>query len=408
MDVIFVLTGVLIGGTACWFIAKYKYQGEQGSTTDLKIAEEKVSQLKDEVGIHKTELAKERDKVTALNTNLSATQANYRNIQEKLQEQKKEVEDLRKKFVVEFKNLANEIFEEKSKKFTDQNKVNIGELLTPLKEKITDFEKKIDQSNKDNLQHNSALREQLKNLKELNQQITKEAENLTKALKGETKTQGNWGEFILESILEKSGLMKGREYEVQESFTLDNGKRYQPDVIIKLPDDKNIIVDAKVTLVAYERFANAENEVERSEQIKAHLLAVRKHIKTLHEKDYQNLYGVKGLDFVLMFVPIEPAFSLAVQQDTALFTDAYERNIVLVSPSTLIATLRTIANIWKNEYQNQNTLEIARQSGDLYNKFVNFTEDLLKLGRALNITHDSYNDAMNKLVDGKGNLVGAR
>ena len=283
--------------------------------------------------------------------------------------------------------------------------MNIGELLSPLKEKITDFEKKVDQSNKENLENNSALREQLRNLKELNQRITKEAENLTKALKGESKTQGSWGEFILESILEKSGLVKGREYEVQESFTNDNGKRYQPDVIVKLPDNKNIIVDSKVVLVAYERYVNEEDETEKASFLKMHIQSVRKHIKDLSDKNYQHLYGVEGLDFVLMFIPIEPAFSLAVQHDAELFSDAYDKNIVIVSPSTLIATLRTISNIWKNEYQNRNALEIARQGGALYDKFAAFSEDLLKVGKSLNTTQEAYKDAMNKLVDGKGNLV---
>ena len=406
MEILFVLTGIIVGAVAAWFIAKYKYEGELNSDNSaLQIAEERVKVFSDEVTSLKAELEKERGKVIDLNNSLSRTEADYRNLQEKLQDQKTEIEKLQEKFSLEFKNLANEIFEEKSKKFTDQNKSNIGELLSPLKEKITDFEKKVDQSNKENLQNNSALREQLKQLKDLNHQITKEAENLTKALKGESKTQGNWGEFILESILEKSGLSKGREYEVQESFTNEEGKRYQPDVVVKLPDNKNIIIDSKVTLVAYERFVNEEQESEKAAQLKMHIQSVRKHIKDLSDKNYQNLYGVEGLDFVLMFIPVEPAFSLAVQHDAELFTDAYDKNIVIVSPSTLIATLRTISNIWKNEYQNRNALEIARQGGALYDKFTAFSEDLIKVGKALNTTQDSYKDAMNKLVEGKGNLI---
>lgn len=406
MEILLVLTGVIVGGIGAWLVAKYKFSGDANiNNADLRVAREKHESLLEEVNSLKQALDAEREKVIGLNSNLSSTEADYRNLQEKLKEQKQELEKLQEKFAIEFKNLANEIFEEKSKKFTDQNKVNIGELLSPLKEKITDFEKKVDQSNKENLENNSALREQLRNLKELNQRITKEAENLTKALKGESKTQGSWGEFILESILEKSGLAKGREYEVQESFTNESGKRYQPDVIVKLPDNKNIIVDSKVVLVAYERFVNEEDEIEKATFLKMHIQSVRKHIKDLSDKNYQHLYGVEGLDFVLMFIPIEPAFSLAVQHDAELFSDAYDKNIVIVSPSTLIATLRTISNIWKNEYQNRNALEIARQGGALYDKFAAFSEDLLKVGKSLNTTQEAYKDAMNKLVDGKGNLV---
>ncbi|MEM9858051.1 MAG: DNA recombination protein RmuC, partial [Bacteroidota bacterium] len=270
--------------------------------------------------------------------------------------------------------------------------------------RISEFEKKVETNSKESLEQSTALREQLKSLRELNQQMSKEAENLTKALKGDTKAQGNWGEFILESILEKSGLEKGREYFVQESHNTEEGKRYQPDVIVRLPDNKNIIIDSKVTLVAYERYVNTDSD-EQTAQLKAHILAMRNHIKGLDSKKYQTLYGIDGLDFVLMFIPIEPAFSLAVQMDSELFNDAYERNIVIVSPSTLIATLRTISNIWKNEYQNQHALEIARQGGNLYDKFVAFTDDLVKVGNSLDGTQRVYKEAMKKLYEGKGNLI---
>ena len=387
MEILFIITGAVIGALGTWFIAKFKFSSEfNANDADLKIAQNRVDDLTNEVVELKGVMEEDRQRIISLNSNLSSTEADYRNLQEKLKDQKSELESLQEKFTIQFKNLANDIFEEKSKKFTDQNKTNIGELLSPLKEKITDFEKKVEQSNKDSLQQNTALKEQLNQLKELNQQITKEAENLTKALKGESKTQGNWGEFILENILEKSGLTKGNEYEVQESFTNEDGKRYQPDVIIKLPDNKNIIVDSKVTLVAYERYVNEEEKDEKAAQLKMHVQSVRKHIKDLSDKSYQNLYGVEGLDFVLMFIPIEPAFSLAVQHDSELFTDAYDKNIVIVSPTTLLATLRTIANIWKNEYQNRNALEIARQGGALYDKFTAFSEDLIKVGKALNTT----------------------
>lgn len=405
MEIIWLITGIAIGGIGVWFIAKFKFGGQHNDSTELKVKETQLLALQNELNELKPTLEKERQTIISLNNSLSTTEADYRNLQEKLTEQKKELTQLQEKFSIEFKNLANEILEEKTKKFTDQNKVSMGELLNPLKEKITTFEQKVEQSNKDNLQNNTALREQIKGLKELNQQITKEASNLTKALKGDTKTQGNWGEFILESILQKSGLEKNREYQVQESLTNEDGKRYQPDIVIKLPDNKNIIVDSKVSLIAYERFVNGENEGDQVIQLKMHIQSLRKHIKDLSEKNYQNLYGVEGLDFVLLFVPIEPAFSLAVQHDSELFTDAYDKNIVIVSPTTLIATLRTIANIWKNEYQNRNALEIARQGGDLYDKFVAFTEDLKNVGRHMDASQKVYVEAMKKLVEGRGNLV---
>lgn len=353
----------------------------------------------------KEELSSERGLGLELNRQLASKEAEFRTLTQKLADHKTELGELQKTFANEFKNLANNIFEEKSKKFTDQNKSNISEILDPLKEKLTDFEKKVDQGNKESIARNSALREQISGLKDLNVQITKEAENLTKALKGDTRSQGKWGEMILESILDKSGLEKGREYTVQESFTNENGRRLQPDVIVNLPDNKNIIVDSKVTLTAFERYSSEEDDVAKQRHLKEHLGAVRTHLKILNSKNYQGLYGVKGLDFVLMFIPVEPAFSLAVQNDAALFNDAYEHNIVIVSPSTLIATLRTIANIWKNEYQNQNAMEIAKQGGDLYDKFVNFTDDLIQMGRQLDTTQKSYTEAMKKLSEGRGNLV---
>ena len=410
-DILFLATGLVIGALSAWLITKFYYQKNVGiSGTEVeklqlneKLAAEKNRALEQEVLNQKEELTLEREKVVSLTSRLASKEADHKNLELKLEEHKKEIEQIREKFTIEFKHLANEIFEEKSKKFTDQNKSNITDILKPLREKITEFERKVDETHKENIKGNAQLKEQIVGLKELNQQITKEAENLTKALKGESKTQGNWGEFILESILEKSGLQKDREYFLQESMTSEEGRRYQPDVIIKLPDQKNIIIDSKVSLIAYERYVNEEDNRESS--LKMHIQSIRKHIKDLSEKSYQNLSEVEGLDFVLMFIPVEPAFSLAVQNDTELFSDAYDKNIVIVSPSTLIATLRTIANIWKNEYQNRNAFEIARQGGDLYDKFVSFTEDLKNVGRHIDSTQKTYVEAMKKLVDGKGNLI---
>lgn len=242
-------------------------------------------------------------------------------------------------------------------------------------------------------------------LKDMNQQITQEAKNLTTALKGQNKAQGNWGEFILESILEKSGLVKGREYVVQESLTTESGKRFQPDVIIKLPENKSIIIDSKVSLVGYEKFVSEEEDNLKQLGLRDHINSIRAHIKNLSGKNYQNLYQLESLDFVLMFMPIEPAFAVAVQSDPAVFTDAFEQNIVIVSPSTLLATLRTISSIWRQENQNRNALEIARQSGEMLDKFMAFVDDLISVGKGLISAKDNYDKAMNKLVDGRGNLI---
>ncbi|MCZ6520228.1 MAG: DNA recombination protein RmuC [Bacteroidetes bacterium] len=399
MELIGVLIGLIVGGTLAWYIARLKIRGDE------KIARQRICDLNEENDSLKQEFKDEQAKTMELSKQLSVAETDYRNLRERMDDQKKELQSIQDKFSQEFQILANNIFEEKTKKFTDLNRVNLTEILNPLKDKIVEFEKKVDQTNRENIERNSALREQLISLKELNQRITKEAENLTRALKGDTKTQGNWGEFILESILENSGLEKNREYVIQDTYFNEEGRRFQPDVIVKLPEDKNIVIDSKVTLVAYERYVSNENEREKATYLKSHLQAVRTRIKELSKKEYQTRYGVKGLDFILMFIPIEPAFGLAVQHDSNLFNEAYEKNIVIVSPTTLIATLRTISNIWKNEYQNRNAMEIARQGGDLYDKFVGFTEDLKSVGKHIDATQQSYQEAMKKLYRGKGDLV---
>jgi DNA recombination protein RmuC len=416
---LYFLGGLILGGVGAYVATRFYVENRRVLSRaekdlldrqfkDLEIENrvqiEKYDSLISEYNLLKNELEVERRNGMELNKKLITAESDYRNLLEKLETQKQEIERLQEKFTVEFKNLANEILEEKSKKFTDQNKISLGEILNPLKDKIVEFEKKVEQTNKESIERNTSLKEQILSLKELNQKITKDAENLTRALKGESKTQGSWGEFILESILERSGLLKGREYEVQASFTTESG-RLQPDVIIRLPDQKNIIIDSKVSLVAYERFVTSEEDTERQKYLKEHVISVRKHIKDLSEKNYQQLYDIGHLDFVLLFLPIEPAFGLAVQHDDQLFIDAYEKNIVIVSPTTLIATLRTISSIWRQEYQNRNAIEIARQSGLLYDKFKLFTDDLVKVGDNLKLTRKSYEAAMNKLSEGKDNLI---
>ncbi len=405
IELVWLLAGLLIGGVSAWFIAKYKFASEAVDSAGLQIEKERVANLQTETSSLKAELEKERSKVLQLNNSLSATEADYRNLQEKLKEQKEELGQLQQKFSIEFKNLANEIFEEKSKKFTDQNKSNLSELLNPLKERITEFEKKVEINSKESLAQSTALKEQLNNLKELNQQMTKEAESLTKALKGDSKAQGNWGEMQLEAILENVGLQKGIHYEKEKNYKNEEGANQRLDYIINLPDDKYLVLDSKVSLTAYSNYFEATDENEKQRYLKQHLDSILTHIKTLNDKNYQNLYEINQPDYILMFVANEPALNIAFQQKPDLFESALNKNIVLVSTSTLMATMRTISYIWKQDLQNKNAIEIATQAGSLYDKFTNFTEDLIKVGRQLGQTQSTYQDAMKKLSEGKDNLV---
>ena len=405
MEVISLLVGFLAGAIIAWLVTRLWYTADkQGSAATLLVEREKTKSLNTQVQDLKNEVILERGKVLEVNNNLAAAEADYRNLQEKLQDQKKEYEMLNEKFAAQFKNLANDIFEEKSKKFTDQNKANIFDLLKPLGEKITDFEKKVEETHKDNISRNSALREQLEGLQKLNVQMTREAENLTRALRGDTKTQGAWGEFILESILEKSGLEKDREYYVQESFTTAEG-RLRPDVVIRLPENKHVIIDSKVSLTAYNNFVNCENEDEKILYLKSHLASIRQHMKSLGDKNYQKNISDNSPDFVMMFIPIEPAYILAIQSEKKLYEEALERRIVFVSPTLLIPSLQLIKNTWKQEYQTRHVLDIANKAGDLYDKFVGFSEDMITLGRHLDSSKKFYTESMKKLSVGSGNLV---
>ncbi|HYQ57121.1 MAG TPA: DNA recombination protein RmuC, partial [Draconibacterium sp.] len=307
---------------------------------------------------------------------------------------------------VEFENVANKILEKNSEKFTAANQKNIGEVLNPLKEKIQLFEKKVDDTYKQGLKDQTDLKAELKKLYDLNNRISEEANNLTKALKGDVKKQGNWGEVVLERILERSGLNEGEQgYQKQFSDMTEDGKRIQPDIVINLPDNKHIIVDSKVSMIAYERAVNTENEEERSKFVKEHLLSLRTHIKGLSEKHYQTASKLNSPDFVLLFIPIEASFSVAIQEDQELFSFAWDQKVVIVSPSTLLATLRTISSIWQQENQTRNAIEIAKQGGALYDKFVGFIADMETIGKNLSTTQKTYELAVNKLHIGAGNLV---
>lgn len=356
--------------------------------------------------ITKTENEREdiRREKEFLNAELTRRNTEYDNLQQQNLKRDEELAQQQEQLRKDFELLANKILEEKSNKFTEQNKENIKNILNPLQEKILTFEKKVEDTQKESISMHSALKEQLLGLKDLNQQMTKEATNLTRALKGDSKMQGNWGELVLERVLEKSGLEKDREYFVQQSFTRADGTRVLPDVVLHLPDNKKMIIDSKVSLTDYERYVNADED-ERAIFLKAHLNSIKKHIEQLSEKNYQDLYDIESPDFVLLFIPIEPAFAIAINEDNTLYNKAFEKNIVIVTPSTLLATLRTVDSMWNNEKQQQNAIEIARQAGALYDKFEGLVKDLTGVGKKIDDAKKDYSSAMNKLVEGRGNLI---
>lgn len=391
------------------FIGRYFQKQKHASVQ--QIIKDREARLLKQIQEYKQEISQERQTKEELRKlkddfaiRLTRKEVDFDNLLQRNKEQKEEVEKLQEKFSKDFQLLANKILEEKSKKFTDQNETNIKNILHPLQEKIKSFEKRVEDSNKESITRHSAMVEQLKNLQELNVQITKEASNLTKALKGDTKMQGNWGEMVLERVLEKSGLKKGSEYSVQNSFSTTDGKRVLPDVIIHLPGDKKMIVDSKVSLIAFERFVNEEDEVQKSIWAKEHVNSIKKHVDQLSAKNYHSLYEMESPDFVLLFIPLEPAFAVALQQEPQLYNVAFEKNIVIVTPSTLLATLRTIDSIWQNDRQHKNAVDIAKQAGRLYDQFRNLLEDLEKIGKQLNTVQSTYSSSITKLT-GKGNLI---
>lgn len=413
MELLYLLSGVLIGGISVWLISKYKYKNADNKSSEnlseiilkKEIAEERNKSLLNDLDQIRIEFSSERENNSELNKQLATKEADYKNLLQKINEQEKNITRIQDKFSVEFKNLANEILEEKTKKFTEQNKDNLDEILKPLNEKIKDFEKKVDDTYEKGLKDQTNLQAELKKLHELNYKISEEANNLTRALKGDVKKMGNWGEVILERILERSGLTKGIEYETQYQTTNIEGKKIQPDVIIHLPDKKHIIVDAKVSLLAYESYINSDINEEKEKYSKAHIKSIRNHIKELSDKHYESSADLNTPDFVLLFIPIEASFSFAVQSDQEMFNYAWSFKIVIVSPSTLLATLLTISSIWKQKNQTKNALEIADQSGKLLEKFYGFVEDLKKLGKKLAEAQSSYDDSWKKLKSGPGNLI---
>ncbi len=425
MIVIYVLMALLSGIIISYIYFKNDY-AHQKAVHQLQMKDFELS-LNNTINELKIELAKAKERNESIVSELAkkdelineerknsflfqktthTLEAENKNLIEKLVLQKKEFEELHKKFNDEFELIASKIIKQSSQQITDIHNKSITDIVSPLKEKIQSFEKKVEEAYDKELRDKIDLRAELKNLHELNKRISDEASNLTKALKGDNKKQGNWGEIILERVLERSGLTKGQEYELQFSTSNDENKRIQPDVVIFLPEKKHIIVDAKVSLIAYEKLISTDLEEERQLFIKEHIISVKNHINLLSEKKYHTSEELITPEFVLLFMPIESSFSTALQSDNELFSYAWDKKIVIVSPTTLLATLRTIASIWKQENQTKNALEIARQGGALYDKLVSFVSDMEKIGKNIDSLSDLHNDALKKLSSGTGNLIG--
>jgi DNA recombination protein RmuC len=413
MEIAYLFTGLILGAVLSYLFFKNKFSNNTGVSTEEfnRVDREKerlqtqvnfISEERDKIS---AELMQEREKLLAANNRLAKAEEAFKNQNEKLANQKAEIEELQKKFTLEFENIANKIFEEKGKKFTEFNKNQLDVILNPLNEKIKDFGEKVEKIYKSESEERITLKTEIKHLVELNKQISQEANNLALALKGDNKKQGNWGEVMLEQLLERSGLEKGREYDTQITSTNTSGEIIKPDVIVYLPDKKHVIIDSKVSLLAYDAFVNAEDDETRLKYQKEHLASVKNHIKTLSEKDYHTSKDFDSPEFILMFIPIESSFSTAVQAADDLFNYAWERKIVLVSPSTLFATLRTIASMWKQERQKNNVLKIADIGGKMYDQFVSFVKDMNDLSRNLQKAQESYENAYKRLSTGNGNLI---
>jgi DNA recombination protein RmuC len=380
-------------------------------TAKLNGAEKRIEEFVEETNSLKESLRTEAEEMLKTKSQLTSVQEQNKNFLEKLETQKKEIEDIGQKFAKEFQILADNIFEQNSKKFTEQNQVNMKSILEPLGKNIEEFKKKVEETYDKESKERFSLADRVKELAELNKKISEEANNLTQALKGSVKQQGNWGEMILESILQNSGLRKGFEYQVQsfirddsgETIKDDEGKKLQPDVIVSLPDDRQIVIDSKVSLIAYERYVSSDDASQQALALVEHVKSLRAHIDGLSAKSYQS--HVKSLDFVMLFVPVEPAYMIAMQHDVALWEYAYKKRILLISPTNLIAALKLVADLWQRELQNRNALLIAERGAQLYDKFVTFAESLDDLGKKLDGAQKSYGNAMSQLSTGRGNLV---
>ncbi len=410
LSYIFILLAFILGFGLSWLLAKKqgdpKAQAEnQELQSEVKVLQSQLANVQTQGQNWQKNAQESQTKLAESLQEKSRLEAKLENMQQRLEEQKGELSDLQKQFKEEFQNLAQKILEEKSAKFTQANKENIEGILKPLSEKIKDFQEKVQRTNLEDAERNSALVQQIKSLQELNTNLRAEAQSLTKALRGESKTQGNWGEYQLEGILEAAGLQKDIHYRKEANFKNEENQNQRPDFILDLPDGKHLILDSKVSLTAYLRYSETEVESEKAQYLQEHLLSLKTHIDGLSKRNYQDLPGTNQPDYVMLFVANEPALHLALAQDSELFDKALKKNIVLVSTSTLLATLRTIGYIWRQEAQNRNAEEIASQAGKMYDKFVNFTDDLIKLGQQMDTTRKTYDAAMNKLKEGRGNLI---
>ena len=413
MEYIYLLAGLVVGAFIVWLsvrsiVQKQKIDFQERlnkSETESSVLKEKIQFFSSENDKYKDELGTERQTARDLSNELAGKEVEIKNFQEKIRDHKTELENINKRLKDEFENLANKILDDKSKKFTEQNRNNLTLILDPLKEKISSFEKKVTETYEKSLADRTSLKTELKNLQELNIKISEDATNLTNALKSDVKKQGNWGEIVLERVLERSGLTKGVEYVREMSVRSEDGDLLRPDVVIHLPEKKHLIIDSKVSLKDYEAFINADTQEEKEMFLKKHVASIKTHIKLLSEKKYQLTEEFDTPDFVLLFMPIESAFGAAVSADIDLFNFAWERKIVIVSPSTLLATLKTVESIWRQEKQTQNALEIARQGGNLYDKFISFVNDIEKLGNQINTVSKTYGEVHKKITSGKGDLI---
>lgn len=399
LNLALVLTGALVGGAFVWLIRRGKTSAE---IEQLRERSNQLGARLEDIRAERDALRDERDAERQKTVRLTAEKEH---LEEKLSTQKEEINKLQEQFADQFENLAQRVLDEKSAKFTEQNKESLNQLLDPLQEKIEQFQKKVEEKHEKDIEARASLKQRIQNLTELNRQMSAQAQDLVEALEGQSKTQGDWGEMILERILEESGLQKGREYVVQESVRTADGDRQRPDVVVRLPDDRHVVIDAKVSITAYRRHVSADDDAEQRRALKQHVASVRRHVDDLSEKNYPALHEAGSPDFVLLFIPVEPAFAAALRASDGLYQEAFRKNVVIVSPTTLLATLATIATIWKQEYQNQNAREIARRGGRLYDKFCLFAEALDEVGQRLDQAQDSYATAMKRLRDGKGNLV---
>jgi len=406
MEILYLLIGLAAGISIGVLYSKNKAASNE-SNSDLNnyVSKELYTSEKERSEKIENENREKEELIGNLKADVSSKNTLIETLNSKLDEESKRLIEQQKQLQTQFENMANEIFEKKSEKFAEQNQKNIELILKPLGEKIKSFEQSVEDKYVKDQKNKASLSEQIKLLHETNQQISQDANNLANALKGDSKVQGDWGELQLEVLLEKSGLNKGVHFRTQNSLKDEEGNDKRPDCIIDLPDNKNLIIDSKVSLSAYEQYVNSEDELKKQVLLKQHLESIKKHIKDLAAKDYPNLYSINTPDYVLMFVPIEPALTLALQEDGEIFNLALNKNIILISTSTLMATMRTVSFIWQQENQKKNVLEIARQSGALYEKFIGFTNDLEAVGKAIDNAHNKYEAAQNKLISGRGNLV---